>query len=235
MSSPGAAPVLTLVPPGDPAPPAGHAQPQGLDRPILRRKVRRVATAASVIGAFTPVVLTAAAPYLDDVVVAGMVFCWALVVPGSGFMLLLCAALGRTRDDLRNLLTAVLALVVGVALVKPAGRAGMEAWASSHATELDALAAERLRLMIAGELDSGGNQTPAAIANTAAFRRMGLGASDYVKGGMRFNADAPFAPDLVYADPTFGAESECVRMRVTPVSGRWFLYECSDPSEYHDW
>ncbi|HEU4557296.1 MAG TPA: hypothetical protein VFS20_05580 [Longimicrobium sp.] len=235
MSAPGAAPVLTLVPPGDPAPPAGHAQPQGLERTILRRKVRRVATVAGVTAAFTPAVLAAAAPYLDDVVVAGMVFCWAVVIPSCGLILLLAAALGRTRDDLRPLLAGIVALVLGIALVKPAGRAGMEAWASSHATELDALAEERLRLMIAGELESGGEQTPAAIANTAAFRRMGLGVGDYVKGGMRFNADAPFAPDLVYAHPTFGADGECVRMRVTPVSGRWFLYECSDPSEYDDW
>jgi hypothetical protein len=127
-------------------------------------------------------------------------------------------------------------LVLGLTLTQPAGRAGMEAWASSHATELDALAAGQVRLVASGGwLDADKNLSPAALTITTGLQRLGLRSGDTVNGGLLFRTNAPFAPDLLYTDPSVRAENECARLRVTPVSGRWYLYECGDASEYEDW
>jgi hypothetical protein len=174
-------------------------------------------------------------PYVDDVVVAGMVFCWALVIPACGVTLLLLTGVSRTRDDGRALLAAILLLVLSIVLILPAGRAGMTAWMDSHAAELDPLAAKLVLLDRTGaSRDPDGSASQAAIATADALRRMGLAYAGAVHGGLRFTSDAPFAPDVLYADPAVRGENECVRLRVTPVGGRWFLYECGDAREYED-
>ncbi|HEX9936068.1 MAG TPA: hypothetical protein VGB15_03070 [Longimicrobium sp.] len=234
MSAPAAAPVLALLPPGDPPLLPAHAP----DREVLRQKVqkvRRVTTAGCVIGAFTPVAFTAAGPYLGDAVFVGLVIPWALVIPGCGLALLLSAAITRTRDDLKALLAVFLSLVLAIALIEPAARAGMEAFVASHATELDVLTAERARLLDFGETpDASVVRSGAEDANSAALRRMGVTGWSYVNGGLRLRTAAPFAPDLLYADGGGDSISACNRLSVTPLGGRWFLYECRDASEYHD-
>lgn len=235
MSAPAAAPVLALLPPGDPPPRPVHPQPAALDHGALQLKVRRATTAACVAGALLPVAFVAAGPYVGDAVFVGLVLCWALVIPGCGLALLLSAAVGRTPNDLRALLAAFLSLALGLALVRPAARAGMEAWVASHGAELDALAAERAKLLrTEGVKGPDGNTTRAAAANAYALLQMGLPFSSEVSGGLRFSTNAPFAPDLLYADGGGDPGKGCVRLRVTPLGGRWFLYECSDPAEYHD-
>jgi hypothetical protein len=57
-----------------------------------------------------------------------------------------------------------------------------------------------------------------------------------VRGGVRFAADAPFAPSLLYADPALDRWPQtCAHERTTPVGGHWYLYQCRDRPAYEDW
>jgi len=230
VSASGAAPtpVLALVPPGpSPSRPGpGELSPEGRRRMVL---ARRYATAGCVTAAVLPVFCAAAAPYVDDVIVLGFVLSWLFLLPGCGLALLLAAALGRTHDDLRALVMVALALVLGVALIGPASRVGMEAFVSSHAAELDAAAAEQVasHLPLVGAPILETSYLTDGTSNGRALRELGLRRSTPVRGGLRFEADAPFAPSLFYADARLDqARSTCVRESFRPIGGRWFLYEC---------
>lgn len=226
MSTQAAAPVLALVPPEPPRLVPAPATPAGLAR---RAKVRRVLTGACVTGALLPVPCVAAAPYLHEWVALGLVTSWVFLLPCGGFALLLAAAMWRTRDDLRALLLAGVSLVAGIALLGPAARAGMEAWVSSHAAELDAMAAARVAAL--APLDRTGvvdeDRRFSASPEGGAMRRLGLGGPELVQGGLFFRTDAPFAPGLLYADGSLARwPAPCGRLRVTPLGGRWYLYDC---------
>lgn len=233
MSAPGAAPVLALVPP---QPPSQSRLADAFERsPVARRRqalARRWATVGVVTGALLPVPLVAAGPYLGDGVYVGLVLSWAFLLPGCGLALLLAAALARTRDDLRALVLAAVSTAAGFSLLGPAGRLGMEAFASSHAAQLDVIAAERAAAL-AHVAPRPAWEANAEFARTAAGRALhglGLDPPTPVSGGLRFTTRPPFAPDLLYADAAFdhGGPRGCARAWVRPVGGRWFLFECGD-------
>lgn len=194
--------------------------------------------AACVTGALLPVPCVAAAPYLHEWVALGLVASWVFLLPCGGFALLLSAVLWRTRDELRALVLAAVSFAVGIALVGPAARAGTEAYVSSHATELDAMAAERVAVLStlpAADLQAEIGRFPGS-REAADLRRVGLSSPHPVRGGVRFDTDAPFAPSLLYADPAMGRwPAACARERVTPIGGRWYLYECHDRPAYEAW
>lgn len=240
MSAPAAAPVLALVPPEPPrvvpapAAPVTPATPADLAR---RARVRRVLAAACVTGALLPVPCVAAAAYLGEWVALGLVTSWVFLLPCGGFALLLSAALWRTRDDVLALVRVAVAFAVGTALIGPAARAGMQAYVSSHAAELDALAAERVAVLATlppAELEAEIGRFP-GTREAGDLRRLGLHSPYPVRGGVRFDTTAPFAPRLLYADPALDRwPSPCARERVTPIGGRWYLYECHDRAQYED-
>lgn len=236
MSASGAAPALALVAPGPARPLPAPAGP--LD-PARRAKVRRVLTAASVTGALLPVPCVAAAPYLGDWVALGLLTGWVFLVPCGGLGLLLATALWRTRDEVRALVLAGVSLVIGLALIAPAARAGTEAYVSSHAAELDALAAERVGVLskLAPNQLKEATESFRSSRQAVDLRRLGLTSPSPVRGGVRFETLAPFIPALLYADPAMDHwPRTCSHERVTPIGGRWFLYECHDRSPtYDDW
>jgi hypothetical protein len=230
VSAPGAAPALALLPPQRPSlpPPAREPSPAGRRRQVV---ARRFAAAGCVAGALLPVAFVAAGPYLGEAAYVGLVVPWALLLPGCGLALLLAAALGRTRDDLRALVLAALSLAAGVALIGPAGRLGAEAFVSSHAVELDGVAAELVAAHSSAVARNGSVRTDytfdGATAPARALARLGLGVPRLTRGGLRFDSSAPFAPDLLYAHASLdGFPADCPNERVRPVGGRWFLYEC---------
>jgi hypothetical protein len=235
MSAAGAAPVLTLHPPPSPARPGtGELTAQGRRRQVI---ARRYAVAGCVTGALLPVPLVAAGPYLGAGVYVGLVVSWALLLPGCGLALLLAAALGRTRDDLRALVLVAVSLVMGAALLGPAGRLGTEAFASSHAAELDGIAAERAAALahVAPAAVGESNAEFERTAGGRALRRLGLNSPTPAEGGLHFTTTPPFAPDLLYADAAFdGGDRGCAHAWVRPVGGRWFLFECGDRVENGD-
>jgi len=207
---------LALLPPEPPRPssPAVGRALKSIERP---ERLRRTPLAVGMFGALFPVACVAAAPYLDDVVIVFMVICWALLVPGCGVALLLLAGFNRTRADLNAVLAGVLTLVAAAALVKPAARAGSEAFVSSHAPELERGAARwrrEWRPMSDTPVDGG-------------LRVLGIRAAAPGEGGIRFTTDAPFGPDLFYADPMMNGQGESCD-RLTPIGGRWYLWECPD-------
>jgi hypothetical protein len=231
MSGAGTAPVLTLHPPPSlERPGTGELTAQGRRRQVI---ARRYATVGVMTGALLPVPLVAAGPYLGAGAFVGLVVSWALLLPGCGLALLLAAALGRTRDDLRALVLVAVSLAVAVALLGPAGRLGMEAFAASHAAELDGIAAERAAALahVAPGAVWESNVGFGRTAGGRTLRRLGLDFPTPAHGGLHFNTTAPFAPDLLYADAAFDVEPGprgCARAWVRPVGGRWFLFACGD-------
>ena len=146
MSAPAAAtaapPPLTLLPAGAPPPsPRPLATPLTPERRRQLRRTRAVCTAMCVTGALLPVPCVAAAQWLHGWEYVGMVVSWVFLLPAGGLALLLCALMTRTADDAKALLLAIGAFAAGIALLQPASGAGMEAYVSSHAFELDAVAA----------------------------------------------------------------------------------------------
>lgn len=223
-----AAPVLALLPPQRPSLPS----PRELSPEARRRLVvaRRFMTAGCVVGALLPLACVAAGPYLGDVVYVGLVVSWALLLPGCGLALLLSAALGRGHDDLRALVLVAMSLAACIALIGPAGRLGTAAHVSSHAVELDAIAA---RLVASHPWAVGTNGVPQIdyrFEDTApghALTRLGLRTPQVTRGGLLFGTDAPFAPAVLYADASLdNVSGGCATPRVSPVGGRWFLYDC---------
>ncbi|HET7234414.1 MAG TPA: hypothetical protein VFJ16_30650 [Longimicrobium sp.] len=232
MTAPAAAPALSLVPPA----PRPALSPADLLATRRIARVRRVATAVCVTGALLPVPCVAAAWYLGDAVYPGLLLGWAFLLPGGGFMLLLSAAAERNRDSLRALLLVALSFAAGIALIEPAARAGTEAFVSSHAAELDALAAGRAA-MLAGIAPGDVQQAHERFSASpgAALRRLGLGAPDVVTGGLVFPTSPPFTPALLYADESLARwPNACANVRVTLIGGRWYLYECAGTRQFED-
>jgi hypothetical protein len=238
VSASAAAPALTLLPPDVPPPAAPpRIVPLTPERARQIRRMRVICTALVVTGALLPVPCVAAAPWLHGAEYLGMVLSWLLLLPAGGVALLLCTLATRTADDARALLLAAGAFAAGIALLQPAARAGTEAYVSSHAAELDALAgAIRVELPAGSE----GDAYHAAVRRIYdrrlddQLRAHRLGGPDVTDGGLVFTSAVFLAPELFYAD---GGASHipftCRDLR--PIGGRWYMADCpSLRSEYSD-
>ena len=223
MSAPATAPALALVPPD--APSQLTARPG--EREDRLRRVRAGGATACVIGGLLPVASAAASPWLHGWEFLGMAISFMLLLPAGGLAMLICAVTTRERDDARAMLLAAAVFVGGIALLEPAARAGTEAYVSSHATELDALAA-RVRAAIPPDAPEGSRGAMYQLEDGALQR--GLRAHRIigprpVDGGLVFYTDGLFEPKLFYADGVASANPfDCRNLRA--IGGRWYQAEC---------
>jgi len=226
VSAQNAAPVLALVPPGPPLAPApAHAPP--IDWPRRSARIRGVAATCCWVGAITPLFAIAAAQYVGGAVYPVMFLCWCFLLGCGGLVVFLNAMITRSRADRHAMISAVLALVLAIALTGPGARVGTEAFVSSHAGVMDRAAAAWVVRWT--ETKDGEKLSRVPELNE-------LGVSDPVatEGGVWFRTNAPFAPDLFYADATLnGAGIQCDHL--TPIGGRWYLWRCGNPTDYEDW
>jgi hypothetical protein len=222
------APALALVPPAPP-PPVPAA-----DRERRIRRVRAVCTAGAMSGALLPVVCTLSEPYLGEPALALAVLSWMLLFAGVGFALALCAAINRTRADLKALLLAGATAAAAFSLLPVAARVGTEAYVSSHAAELDRLA-ERVRAALPPGARNGGQQVYEAEDGKlyADVRAHHLLYPRAVDGGIVFGNDGIFAPKLFYADGVASAVPFTCR-DVKAIGGRWYRVDCTAPAEHGD-
>lgn len=223
MSAPAAAPVLSILPPGQPPAPAADSVMQAHQR---QARIRSVAMRTGVSAALFTVTCVAASPYLRGWAGTAFILSW-MTFALCGLCVVVVATASRTGEDLRAILNGVVAMAIAISLVEPVGRVGMEAFASSHAVELEAIAARRAATLSRTDAANLADERLefAASADGEALKRLGL-RSEPAEGGLIFRTASPFAPDLFYADPSLHPRDECADARMTPVGGRWYLYEC---------
>ncbi|MBV9110548.1 MAG: hypothetical protein JO306_14150 [Gemmatimonadetes bacterium] len=191
------------------------------------QRTRVVATGLVVTGALLPVPCVAAARWLGNGVYPGLVVSWALLVPSGCLAGLILLVASHTLADFRAAALAIASIVVGLVLLPAAGRIGTEAYVSSHATNLESLAA-RLR----AEGDAQDEPTwitlnPRSKALADKLVALGMYSPGVVDGGLLFRTDLPFADALLYADGVPGRiPLGCSNIRA--IGGRWYIVSCSN-------
>jgi hypothetical protein len=215
-----AAPELRLVPP-TPVPAAPSP-----DHKRRLRRARVIATWVVVTGALLPVSCVAAARWLGDAVYPALIFSWAVLVAGGCLVGLVVLIASHTAADFRAAMLAIASIVVGVMLLPAAGRVGTEAYVSSHATELESLAA---RLRAEGGTDDMRNWIvlqPRTQAVRAELAALGVRNPGVVDGGLVFPTSVPFGGgSLLYADGVPGRiRLACQDIRA--IGGRWYIVGC---------
>jgi len=226
-----AAPALELriVPPGLPPAAAQAADPAAYARRVAR--TRAVAAAMCVTGALLPVPCVAAQPYLGDAVWVGIAFSWVFLLPVGGLALFVVAARRRTRAELRAMLLAAAAFVASLPLLKGAGHIGQEAWVSSHAAEMEALAA-RSRTEWVATVPKDGPSPKANEALQRELRARGYEGPYMVDGGIAFHSHQLFGADLLYADGGRADADAWTCRAPRAIGGRWYLVRCSTGDDY---
>ncbi|HSU13894.1 hypothetical protein [Longimicrobium sp.] len=217
------APVLALLPPG-PAPSPVSASLA--DRARVVRRTRAGATAVCVTGALLPLPFVLMERWIGEGQYLGIVGSWLFLFGIGGLVLFIVAVSQRTRDDLRAMLVAIATFVAAVALLPAAGRVGTEAYVSTHAVELDALAARVRAEWRPAPPD--GRLDEAQLALRAEARRRNLGRPRVVDGGIVFQSGELFGSDLFYSDGVKNdAAFQCRDLR--SIGGRWYTASCSGP------
>jgi hypothetical protein len=181
-------------------------------------------------GALLPLPFVLMERWIGEGQYVGIVGSWLFLLPIGGLVLFIVAVIQRTRDDLRAMLVVAATFAAAVALLPAAGRVGTEAYVSTHAVELDALAARVRAEWQPAPLDGRLDETQLAIR--AAARRRNLGRPRVVDGGIVFRSGELFGSDLFYAD---GVKSDAAFQCRHPrsIGGRWYTAQCSVPgTEY---
>ncbi|HEX6750948.1 MAG TPA: hypothetical protein VF092_26910 [Longimicrobium sp.] len=218
MSAPAAAPALAIVPPD--APQQLTARPG--EREDHLRRVRTGGATACVIGGLLPVASAAASPWLHGWEFLGLAISFMILFPAGALAMFVCAVTTRERDDVKAMLLAAAVFAGGIALLEPAARAGTEAYVSSHATELDALAA-RVRAFTPPDVPMNPLLDDGVLLRDLLAHR--LTSPRPVDGGLVFHTDGVFEPSLFYADGVAGAiPFDCRNLRA--IGGRWYMADC---------
>jgi hypothetical protein len=228
-----AAPELRIVPPDPPLPAAATQPADPAAHARHMAQARAVGTAMCVTGALLPVPCVAAQPYLGEAVWVGIVFSWVFLLPVGGLTLFVAAVRLRTRAGLRAMLLVAAAFVASLPLLKGAGRVGQEAWVSSHAAEMEALA---VRYRTEGvEPPKDGTEPEANLALLREMRAYGYQAVVMVDGGTVFRSGQLFGADLLYADGGKAGADGWTCSHPRPIGGRWFLVRCSTGNRDYGW
>ena len=133
------------------------------------------------------------------------------------------------------LLATVPALLVAtVALLKPAHRAGVEIHFAANHAELDAFAAEILRVAVASPHD------PSLIPDVRAqwesderLRRLGFRSVVRIEGGLLFNSAEGPRYTLLYVDGAAFPAERCLNRPPRFLGGRWYEVRCPNEAAFN--
>jgi hypothetical protein len=197
-------------------------------------RARRVVSGMWVTGCAALVAGALLVPIFPDAAVAGMVLSGLLVLPASGVALLGFALLDRTREAVTAFVGAAALLVAAVALLQPAHRAGVEIHFAANHAELDAFAAEILRVAAASPRDP--RRIPDVRARPESnerLRRLGFRSVIRVDGGLLFNsAEGPRYALLYVEGAAFPAE-RCLNRPPRFLGGRWYEVRCPNEAAFN--
>ena len=232
---------LELVPPSPPPPYTPRSVSAVLtpaERNANTAAGRRLCLRLWITGcAVAPVAILFSEP-MGEVMGMILVLLGMLVMPLSGLVLWCIAFYARSREAWRAVLAASFALVAGVMLIRPAIHASTELLVASHQVELDALAAEIRRAVVA-EPPAPGREDEADMGLNLRFDRelsaVGMGNVFLADGGLLFVTLS--GSRVLYADGAAGPPPPaCIGPRYRALGGRWFELRCRRaPSTPDEW